>query len=60
MFTEGIAYTLKNENIESLRLILQHEQNQPINHDEAQSIGESLISFFSTLAEDDTDSFEED
>lgn len=53
MSPEGIVYTLKNENIESLRRILEHEQKRSISTDEAQNTGESLIRFFSVLADDE-------
>lgn len=59
MSPEGIVYTLKNENIEALRLILEREQKHSISYEDAQSTGESLIGFFSILADDDTETVEE-
>lgn len=50
MGQEGNTTTAKSENIEALRLILEHEQSRHIVYEEALDIGESLITFFEVLA----------
>jgi hypothetical protein len=52
MFQEGNTQLAQDDQIESLRLILEHEQNRSIEYTEAQEVGESLISFFEILAEE--------
>ena len=54
MSDEGTS-TLGKDRIESLRLILEHEQSRSIAYDEALEIGESLISFYEVLADDASD-----
>ena len=44
--------TVNNERIEELRQILESEQNRPVTHEEAKSIGESLITVYKVLAGD--------
>jgi hypothetical protein len=39
--------------IERLRTILGRKQDRPIEYDEALEVGESLLSFFKTLADQD-------
>jgi hypothetical protein len=57
MQLEGLQHT--TDEIETLRLILEADQKRPIAYDEALEIGESLISYFKTLAEEPTDTEEE-
>jgi hypothetical protein len=52
MFQEGNTQLAEDDRIESLRLILEHEQKRSIEYKEAQEIGDSLISFFEVLAEE--------
>lgn len=49
---EGINQPSNNDQIESLRLILEREQERPFTYEEAQEVGESLIAFFEVLAEE--------
>jgi hypothetical protein len=49
---EGRNQIESDEQIESLRLILEREQERPFSHDEARELGESLITFFEILAEE--------
>jgi hypothetical protein len=51
MHYEGNNQTNQNERVESLRLILENEQNRSITYAEAQDIADSLISFFEVLAQ---------
>jgi len=48
------------DEIEILRMIIQDEQNSPVSYDEALEVGESLISYFKTLASEEMDKTEED
>lgn len=50
MQLEGIQGTGE---IEKLRIILGRKQDRPIEYDEALEVGESLLSFFKTLADQD-------
>lgn len=43
----------EGESIERLRLILEREQSRPITPDEAAEVGESLLTFFQILGEQD-------
>lgn len=45
----GNIQTEMGSRIESLRLILEHEQSRPVTNNEALDIGESLITFFEVL-----------
>jgi hypothetical protein len=54
MRQEGTA-TAKLENVEALRLILEHQQSRHIVYEEALDVGESLITFFKVLAEPGAD-----
>lgn len=47
MYIEG---TKQHDEVEALRLILENEQKRVITYDEALEIGESLVSYFKTLA----------
>lgn len=47
------------DEIEILRLIIQDKQKSPVSYDEALEVGESLISYFKTLADDNVDEMEE-
>lgn len=42
------------DRIEDLRRILKEEQDRQISYSEANEVGESLLSFFQVLAEDNT------
>ncbi len=53
MQAEGNKSVLAADNVESLRLILEHEQSRPIAYDEALEVAESLLSFYELLAQDD-------
>jgi hypothetical protein len=46
------AETLGSERIEQLREILEREQARPVSHEEALSVGESLVVFYEILAQD--------
>jgi hypothetical protein len=48
---EGDNEILESERIEALRLILEREQGKSISSEEAQEVGESLISFYEALAD---------
>lgn len=48
MYIEGRKQ--QHDEVEALRLILENEQKRAITYDEALEIGESLISYFKTLA----------
>jgi hypothetical protein len=50
MSPEGNTQVAEDNQIESLRLILEHEQGRPVTYEEAQDIGDSLITFFEVLA----------
>jgi hypothetical protein len=50
--TEGTDQITPSETIESLRVILEREQSRPVPYKEALEVGESLITFFELLAED--------
>ena len=52
MSTEGNNLK-KTDRIEALRLLLEQEKSRAFTYDEATDIGESLVSFFELLAEDD-------
>lgn len=51
--SEGNNQTATTAAIESLRVILEHEQSRHIPYEEALEVGESLISFFELLAEEE-------
>lgn len=48
MYIEGTKQ--QHDEVETLRLILENEQKRNITYDEALEIGESLVSYFKTLA----------
>ena len=50
MSPEGIGLSTQDERVESLRILLEHEQNRSISHDEASEVGDALICFFEVLA----------
>lgn len=50
--TEGNNQMQENDRIERLRSILERQQVAPVTFQEASEIGENLISFFETLAEE--------
>jgi hypothetical protein len=50
MTEEDIKSELPNDSVELLRTILEHEQHRTIDYTEAQTIAESLIAFYETLA----------
>lgn len=47
------------DEIEILRLIIQNKQKHPVSYDEALEVGESLISYFKALADENADEMEE-
>jgi hypothetical protein len=47
------------DEIEILRLIIQNKQKHPVSYDEALEVGESLISYFKALADENIDEVEE-
>lgn len=47
------------DEIEVLRAIIQNKQKYAISYDEALEVGESLLSYFKTLADEDMDETEE-
>lgn len=53
MLQEGDITKSQSESVETLRLILEHEQARSIIYEEAFDVGESLITFFEVLAESD-------
>ena len=59
MQLEGIRQSGADE-IEKLRLILERSQKRPVAYDEALEVGESLLSYFKTLAEDNGASEEQE
>ena len=59
MFIEGIRLKVKSTDAEALQQILEVEQKRPLSIDEAQDIGESLLSFFSLLSSSDAEFTEE-
>ena len=58
MSYEGNSQLVKDDRIESLRIILEREQHRSVTYSEAAEIGESLIDFFVVLA-DETHSSDE-
>jgi hypothetical protein len=40
------------DRIELLRRILERQQSQPVSYEEAQEVGESLVTFFTVLADE--------
>jgi len=44
-----------SDRIEDLRRILKEEQDRQISYSEANEVGESLLSFFQVLAQDNTE-----
>jgi hypothetical protein len=48
--TEGSHQLVETDRIEILRLILESEQKRSFTYNEAQEVGDSLISFFDILA----------
>ena len=50
MSQEGIKQIDNSETIEALRLILECQQNRPVTYQEALDVGDSLITFYETLA----------
>lgn len=48
---EGSDEVLDAERVESLRLILEAEQNRPVTFEEALEVGQSLINLFKVLAD---------
>jgi len=44
--------SIDNEAVEDLRKILEEERQQPITHEQAKEVGESLITVFKVLAGD--------
>jgi hypothetical protein len=55
MQLEAIKQLQDTDEVETLRLILESQQGRDISRDEALEVGESLLCYFKTLAnEDDT------
>lgn len=44
------SFTVDNDAVEELRLILEKEKNREVSHDEAEKIGRDLITVMETLA----------
>lgn len=59
MYIEGIRLKVEYTDAEALQHILEVEQKRPLSIDEAQDIGESLLSFFSLLSDCDAELTEE-
>lgn len=51
MSYEGNSQSVEKDNVETLRLILEHEQERQVTYEEALEIGDSLITFFEALSE---------
>jgi hypothetical protein len=51
MSQEGCEKILENDRIELLRRILERKQNRAVTYDEALEIGESLLTFYKVLAD---------
>ena len=51
MSVEGTTGTLPKETVEALRLILEREQSRPIDEAEVIEIGESLLTFYELLGQ---------
>ena len=49
---EGINQAIDNQQIESLRLILERLHNLSFSHEDAEEVAESLLSFYDLLAKD--------
>lgn len=58
--TEEGSGLLQSERVESLRLILETMQGKPVSYAQAESIGNSLIRFYETLAQDSSDTLRRD
>jgi hypothetical protein len=56
MFNEGKEQAEQADGIERLRLILEREHRRPVSFEEAQEVGESLISFYEVLGSQMEDS----
>lgn len=52
MSTEGDNQTAKTAKVEALRVILGRQLEREVGYDEAFEIGESLLCFFETLADE--------
>lgn len=52
MLPEGDRQITEDNQIESLRLILEREQCRAVTYEEAQEVGDSLINFFELLAQE--------
>ncbi len=55
MFEEGNTQESVTDRAEALRLILESEQHRSVTYGEALEVGQSLISFFEILADDNED-----
>jgi hypothetical protein len=44
------SFTVDNEAVEELRLILEKEKNREVSHDEAEKIGRDLVTVMEALA----------
>lgn len=44
------SFTVDNEAVEELRLILEKERNREVSHDEAEKIGRDLVTVMEALA----------
>ena len=51
MLTEGTNQRLTVGQAENLRLILERTQNRPVEANEAQEVGQALLAFYETLAD---------
>ena len=53
MFQEGNSDAFEQDRIEVLRVILEREQGRPVEYAEAREVGNSLVSFYEALGEDE-------
>lgn len=51
MSNEGSNQALEVTKVEALRLILEREHSRPVTYEEAEEVGECLITFFEVLAD---------
>jgi hypothetical protein len=54
---EAVRDSPMSDRVEVLRQILTNQQHRPVDYDEAQEIGDSLIAFYQALAEEEPDEF---
>lgn len=57
MSPEGNKQALEDDRVESLRLLLERQQQRAISYEEALDVGETLVNFFELLAENEADTY---